>query len=501
MRKIVLTLVSVLTLAVLSPLGPAHAATTVTRPNQDPFYTYSGSVAAIAPGTILRTRSVTLPTITTPSTSTQVLYVTTDQLGQHRTAVATIIEPTVAKPGTLVTYQTYYDGLGDICDPSYTLQQSPSSPTDVNEGTFINNYVQNGFPVVTADYEELNRAFGAGRQEAYGTLDAIRAAMTVLKMKPSTTNIASIGYSGGAIASVYAAELAPTYAPELHFVGTAAGGVATNYADILRYINGSPTWAGAMPAVMLGVARGYGLDIYDYTSAYGAGVINEVSGGCINPSHPITTYQQMLKPQYNDIFKVQTFTKILNDHIMSRAGRPQQPFYLGVGEYDGTGDGVMIANDVAAQARAYCAEGLAVTYQKFQDSDHYKAAVQFEPLALSWVTQRLTGIPAPDGCALVPAGVGNLRPLPILKNQYAGRAPNGHGIQVRSWTTIDRYQDLTYTLVGHGRVIGQVTGVNVTTAPSVEVIPTSGSVPVGSTVQVLVHSGQTLMTTLSYVVR
>ena len=104
---------------------PAGAAGGPRLPSRDPFYRYHGSLSGIAPGTVLRTRSVTIAETgkPTPITATQVLYRTTGQLGQPTVTVATIIRPTTPPVVTkIVAYQTAYDALGSECDPSYTLR-------------------------------------------------------------------------------------------------------------------------------------------------------------------------------------------------------------------------------------------------------------------------------------------------------------------------------------------------------------------------------------------
>ena len=70
-------------------------------------------------------------------------------------------------------------------------------------------------------------------------------------MRPHTP-IGLIGYSGGAIASEWAAELAPSYAPAVskRIVGTAIGGVLVHPGHNLHYIDGSLVWSGVQPAAL-----------------------------------------------------------------------------------------------------------------------------------------------------------------------------------------------------------------------------------------------------------
>ena len=88
----------------------------------------------------------------------------------------------------------------------------------------------------------------------------MRAAEADLTL-PASTPVGLYGYSGGSIASEWASELAPTYAPELNVVGVAEGGIPVDYAHNLRYINGSPSWSGIMPGILLALTRAYDVDI------------------------------------------------------------------------------------------------------------------------------------------------------------------------------------------------------------------------------------------------
>ena len=111
--------------------APGLAAAAPATPSADPFYSPSGSLTGVAPGTVLRSRNVTVNGSGVPTTfrGTQVLYRTTNQLGQPDATVATIIQP-AARVGAakLLSYQTFYDGVASTCRPSYTLQDGSGSP-------------------------------------------------------------------------------------------------------------------------------------------------------------------------------------------------------------------------------------------------------------------------------------------------------------------------------------------------------------------------------------
>jgi len=390
----------------------AGAATT--RPAQDAFYAAPASLASAAPGAVLKKRSVdiTVAGLPLPLPATQVLYRTHNQLGEPTATVATIVKPAVPGPVRLLSYQTAYDGLTDTCRPSYVLRAGEGNSIVTAESAAAYAYVAQGYTVVTSDYEGPTDDFGAGRESGYGTLDAIRAAQTVLGVDAKTTPVGLTGYSGGSIASVWAAELQQTYAPELNIVGTAAGGVPTDFVHNLDYIAGSSDWAGAIPAVGLGLIRAYRLDAGKLLNARGRQIMDEVSQGCLNASgYPGLKFEDLLAPEYRDFRKVPELVTAFNDSIMGRVGTPKAPVLLAVGNKDGTGDAVMVAKDVRQLAYTYCTRKLPTQFHEFQGADHTAGFVAYSPLAATFLLQRFAGLTT-DGCGGI--GPGNpLDPLPM----------------------------------------------------------------------------------------
>jgi Secretory lipase len=435
---------------------PATAAA-APPPSSDPFYSYAGSLNTVAPGTVLRTRQVQISAAGTPQAypATQVLYRTTDQLGQPSATVATIVSPAggAVAPVKLLSYQTFYDGVASTCRPSYTLQVGDPNNTTANfDETLMLDYVQQGFTVVTSDYEGPTDDYGAGHQSGYATLDAIRAAQHELGLQPRATPVGMVGYSGGSIASEWASELAPTYAPELDLIGVAEGGIPADYIHTTAYINGSSSWAGAIPAVTLGLLRAYKLDPSKYASPRGMQIFNEVAQGCLNPTaYPGLKLEDLLKPQYKDWKTVPVFVKIFNASIMGEAGTPKEPLLMGVGNADGTGDGVMIAKDVQQLAYTYCTRKVPVQFHVYSGSDHVQAAPQFEAQALQFLQALYAGQPAANECGSI--GPGNpFTPLP-----QPGRQSGAARIEVRSVSVNRRLRGVVLRLFASHGTLREVT--------------------------------------------
>jgi hypothetical protein len=396
----------------------ATAAAGATVPSRDHFYRASrAALKRTAPGRVLRRRpvSVSLGAGSPDVSATQVLYRTTNQLGRPTATVATIIQPALPSAKVkLLSYQTAYDGLADTCRPSYQLQggtpagTSAGGTTITNEYAFLLAYLAQGYTIVTADYEGPTDDYTAGREEGDNTLDAIRAAEYVLRVKPRSTPVGLIGYSGGAIASMWAAERQPAYAPALELNGVAAGGIAVDFFHNLAYISGSATWGGAIPALYLGLMRAYHLDPDTYLNARGQRLVAAYGQGCLGSVDAKgLTFRAILKTRYQHWKQVPELRRIFNATIMGREQTPQAPLLMAVGNQDGIGDGVMVEQDVQQLAYEYCQRKAAVQLQVYPGLDHGSSAVVFEPAALTFLAARYAGLPATDGCASITRG----RPL------------------------------------------------------------------------------------------
>lgn len=403
--------VAVLSLAAFS--GSGSAATGIPLPSHDGFYRYTGRtpLSEIAPGTPLRERRVTLGAMTnaTPLTATQVLYRTTDTTGHAVVSVTTVVLPvTSAVVPRVVAYLSFYDAFVSQCDPSFTLRGGEPGAANEQQAEAEQAVVQSlhaqGYVVTVPDFENETLDFMSGTESGMSTLDAIKATLAVLKLQRSTP-VGMMGYSGGSIAADWASELAPRYAPQLNLVGVAEGGMPVHLAHILRYVDGSPKWSSITPAVMIGIARSYHLDLTPYLSAYGRKIVEADAHECIGEFSGNLTLKQLFKTQYVDIVHVPVFKKLLNGLIMgSVPGHPTEPLLVVAGNLDGTGDGVTIAGDMQALAYEYCQQGVPVDYEEVRQGEHTQTGFAFMPQAFAFLTARFAGTPPVSNCALIEPG-------------------------------------------------------------------------------------------------
>ena len=408
----VIAAVSVIAAGGATAAGP----TGVQPPSQDAFYRYTGGtpLSRIAPGTPLRERSVTLGAGTsgTPLPAEQILYRTTDATGHAVASVTTVLLPaTGTSAPKVVAYLSFYDALGSQCDPSYTLRGGdPGSANQQNadlEQVLINALNRDGYIVTVPDFEDETLDYVSGTESGMSSLDGIRATLAVLQLARATP-VALVGYSGGSIASDWASELAPRYAPGVNLVGVAEGGVPVDLAHNLAYINGSPSWSDVIPAAMIGIARSYHLDLTPYLSAYGRRIVAAESHECISQflgAYPNLTVAKLMKPRYADVTHVPVFKRLFNALIMgSVPGHPTEPLLMVAGNADGTGDGVMVEKDEQELAYEYCHRSVPVDFVELKQLNHDDAGGAFVPQAFAFLAARFAGVPAVSSCALIQPG-------------------------------------------------------------------------------------------------
>lgn len=433
-RPVVVRLFAVALLVIVWAALVARGARAAVPPGQDPFYAYDGAtpLADIAPGTVLKTRVISYHVVGVPLPVpvVQLLYRSTGELGQPTVNVTSVLQPATDATPTVVSYQSLYDSLNPDDEPSYQISGGVTLGGVIAnaESLLVAPALLAGDTVVIADTEGENADFAAGREEGMNTLDSLRAALN----SPATgltqaSRIGLIGYSGGAIATEWAAELAPSYAPDVneHLVGAAIGGVLVDPDHNLYYVQGSSLWAGIIPLALIGLARAFDINMTPYLSSYGQQLFSQLQDASILDvlgEYPGLTWAQLFQPQYPTPDSIPGYDALANLGIMGTGGTPTVPLFIGQGaggaaagtassKTYGAGDGVMITGDVRALANEYCDRDVTVQYDEYDNLGHLEAAVPWFPEAAAWLAGRFAGLPAPDNCGQ--AGPGNsLAPLP-----------------------------------------------------------------------------------------
>lgn len=188
-----------------------------------------------------------------PAKATKIMYKSTDEIGAPVAVTGVYLEPTKAWTGTgprpLVSYAEGTQGQGDACAPSRTLENTlvvESGQTAIGyEVPSIYSLLDKGIAVVVTDYVGLgtpNRVHTYTDREDMGhaVLDAARAALKVQGASVTSSSPVGIyGYSQGGGASAAAAELQPTYAPDVNLKAAYAGAPPADLFEVLKSADGT----------------------------------------------------------------------------------------------------------------------------------------------------------------------------------------------------------------------------------------------------------------------
>ncbi|KAG9495726.1 hypothetical protein J7337_012283 [Fusarium musae] len=233
-------------------------------PSKDPWYSASEEWESRKPGDVLRIRSVlNLVRILEGSAAVyHILYRSTDSQDCPSWAVTTLFIPislyqSPSGKAAILSYQFAYNTCNVDSSPSFALSgvMARSEPNlGIKSSTsLVTEILSFGWIVNIPDYLGPDAAFGASAQAGRATLDALRAVHNVLSLGDNYGfNAAIWGYSGGSIATFVAAELQPSYAPELKISAAVVGGLVDDISAAMDKINKSPI-AGTLIALLLGI--------------------------------------------------------------------------------------------------------------------------------------------------------------------------------------------------------------------------------------------------------
>ncbi|KGQ09423.1 Lipase 1 [Beauveria bassiana D1-5] len=395
-----------------APPMPHDPRTAPILPSQDPFYAVPDSISAAAPGTILRHRkppssiavfgfdSVNL------AETVQIQYRTADNLGNATAAVLTVLVPHHADMSKVLSYQVAEDAASADCAPSYTLQrESKSGPHhgtlfEQAEILLIEAVLEQGWVVVVPDYEGPNALYLAWRLAGQATLDGIRAALAseeITGIKADAT-VAMWGYSAGSMATAWAAEIQPQYAPELRIAGAAFGGTTPNITNVVGATN-KGRFAGLLPTGIMGLSKQYpaikAMVDRELKPEFRE-VVEQTKHQClvadlaVFSDRDVTAMFTDPRFMYNDPDAV----KVLAEIDLGQAV-PEIPIYW----YKSVHDEVSPVADSDAVYAKYCAGGATVEYLRDEASEHASAMATGAPRAVAWLKNIMNGGKPKPGCS------------------------------------------------------------------------------------------------------
>ncbi|QBS42834.1 lipase [Nocardia sp. CS682] len=394
-------ILSVLALASTLIMAPGSARAQVLPPDADPFYAAPADLAAYPEGAIVESRQSALFGLPLPISTWQVKYRSTDAGGSPVADVATVMVPMLPwlgpGPRPLLSYQIAEDSLGTRCAPSYALRGGgdPGGAQALIDTPFMADALRRGWAVVTSDYEGPQSRFLDGVNSGRGVLDGIRAAraLPAAGLGPATP-VTAWGYSGGAFATLWAAQMQPHYAPDVRFAGIAAGGVPSNWPAIAQHVDGTMQAGLAMLIVIAAVRDNPNAGLRELLNDRGRAMI-AADGAACGPDL-VAKYMNARVDDYAavpNLLAHPAFRAATDPHELGNPA-PTVPMYL----YHSTTDDVVPVAGFTDILGRYCAQGATVTSVHSALPGHNPAAVGEALGAMSYLADRVAGVPVAPGC-------------------------------------------------------------------------------------------------------
>ena len=377
----------------------AQAAPIYPVPDPDPFYAAPADIGAKAPGDVLEVRPMPNLLFFPGTTITQVKFRSTNSEGNPIAATTLLMLPDRRSPNPpLLSYQHIINGLSPQCAPSRVLY-STDPDLVVKEAPALNVALQKGWAVALPDHLGPTAAYGAAKLGGMITLDALRAITHVPSLGLQNSPIGLAGYSGGGMATAFAAALAPTYAPELNIVGVAEGGVPMNLPKMAFAIGEQPhPLFGLAFAVAIGLEREYPdrFPVSSQLNARGLAIRDAMANGCTNAI--LFNGAGLSVPQLASSVSLETSPQARevgdDNSVELFAGVPKAPIF----EWHAPNDALIPVDSIVNTINRYCAAGATVQSELFPSPDHLTTAVLGTPAALNYLEDRFRGVPAPSNC-------------------------------------------------------------------------------------------------------
>ena len=211
-------------------------------------------------------------------------------------------------------------------------------------------------------------------------------------MSPSAP-IGLWGYSGGGLASAWAAEMCGTYAPELDIVGAVLGAPVGDLGHTFRRLNGS--FLAGLPALVIAALAHVYPDLDRVIKEH----TNEEGRALLDALEKMTTVEAVLQmagknmgdyldEPLEDILSTPEVMHVF-DSIKLGAAVPTPPVLI----VQAVHDYLIDVKDIDELADVYSAGGARVTYHRDAFNEHLILHPLSAPMTLRWLTDRFDGRP------------------------------------------------------------------------------------------------------------
>jgi triacylglycerol lipase len=371
-------------------------------PSEDPFYEPPAGFQHADPGTVLRSRDVELGflgLIPQRIRATQLLYRTTDRHGHPEATATTVLVPAShshSQPRHVVSYQCAIDAVTSRCFPSYALRRRAKAFGALAQWEYLlmAAAVAEGWVVSVPDHEGREGMWGTPHEPGHRVLDGLRATLNFERFGlDRDSKVGLWGYSGGGLASAWAAETHAEYAPELNIVGAVLGSPVGNLGNTFQRLNGT-RYSGLPALVISALAKTYpGLAsvVEEHATDHGRATLKRLES--MTTAEAVVKMfradmDDLLHPPLEQVLGMPEVQEVFEAIRLGRTA-PTPPVLI----VQAVHDSIINVDDIDELAHLYTEGGARVTYHRDMFSEHLLLHPMSAPMTLRWLIDRFAERP------------------------------------------------------------------------------------------------------------
>jgi acetyl esterase/lipase len=328
----------------------------------------------------------------------RIVYHSTDGGGLPIAVTGVVIVPSTPAPvggRDIVAWAHGTSGIADACAPS-----TNSWLFDSIAG--LRDLLKHGYIVAATDYQGLGgpgpHPYLIGPSAAHSVLDAVRAARE-LPHASASNRFALWGESQGGHATLWSAQLAAAYAPELELVGAAADAPPV---DLVANLTGNTNAAvRALTTAYAGASWSeiYGIPLSTITGPVGEDLIHRLAKNCVTlDGFKLRTKIGLLRLTRQlrglDLNASPRWAELMRANSVA-------PRTLGVPLLIAQGSAdVIVAPQVTRHfVEQMCHTGQQLRFIEVAGGDHVTIAKRTATTTIDWIGDRFTGKAVPNDCS------------------------------------------------------------------------------------------------------
>lgn len=365
--------------------------------SDETFFTTASLGSTVSPGEVAKCRMIQVFDADFPAGTQawQLVYRSKGEAGNAIAVSGTLLIPPAPAGGIkgIVSVASATTGLADKVGNTASCAPSAGIP-DGNAVVShpVADYLGHGYAVAVTDYEGLRtpgpHPYLVGRSAGQTMIDVARAAQRIPYAGLAGKPVAFSGYSQGAAASLWAAQLESTYAPELDVRGAYSGSAPVNLLAVLHSVDGALA-SGLMAYAIRTMDLQYPeLGLYSRLDASGRSFVDTYSGRClaamvIDPGSWFQGWNALWKWFQNPLDDPRFVARANQNNVP--ATKPTVPLFMTHGDADGI---VPMAPDKAL-AQGWQAQGANVQWFEVPGGTHTALSNEQGRLAAwDWLADR-----------------------------------------------------------------------------------------------------------------